>query len=105
MREVLEKFDLGNTISKLDEAGLLFQVVQRFGDPMVDLHPDAVDNGGSRAIVHTPRRIQAVRDLPREHAGRDARERPVVREHEHGASAEPQVERVEEGRRRRTCTS
>ena len=44
MREVLEKFDFDNTIAKLDEAGLLFQVVQRFADPRVDLHPDAVDN-------------------------------------------------------------
>ncbi|MCG2814582.1 MAG: type I restriction-modification system subunit M [Candidatus Aminicenantes bacterium] len=44
MREVLEKFDFDNTISKLDEAGLLFQVAQRFGDPKVDLHPDVVDN-------------------------------------------------------------
>ena len=44
MREVLEKFDFDNTISKLDESGLLFQVMQRFGDPRVNLHPDAVDN-------------------------------------------------------------
>ena len=44
MREVLEKFDFDNTIAKLDEAGLLFQVVQRFGDPKVNLHPDVVDN-------------------------------------------------------------
>ena len=44
MREVLEKFDFDNTIAKLDEAGLLFLVVQRFGDPKVDLHPDAIDN-------------------------------------------------------------
>ena len=42
MREVLEKFDFDNTISKLDEAGLLFQVVERFKN--VDLHPDAIDN-------------------------------------------------------------
>ena len=42
MREVLEKFDFDNTISKLDEAGLLFQVMERFKN--VDLHPDAVDN-------------------------------------------------------------
>jgi type I restriction enzyme M protein len=44
MREVLEKFDFDNTISKLDEGGLLFQVMQRFGDPRVNLHPDVVDN-------------------------------------------------------------
>ena len=42
MREVLEKFDFDNTISKLDEAGLLFQVMERFR--VVDLHPDKVDN-------------------------------------------------------------
>ena len=42
MREVLERFDFDNTISKLDEAGLLFQVLERFRT--VDLHPDRVDN-------------------------------------------------------------
>lgn len=42
MREVLEKFDFDNTISKLDEAGLLFQVFERF--KKVDLHPDRIDN-------------------------------------------------------------
>jgi len=42
MREVLEKFDFDNTISKLDETGLLFQVLERFKN--VDLHPDKVDN-------------------------------------------------------------
>jgi type I restriction enzyme M protein len=42
MREVLERFDFDNTIGKLDEAGLLFQVIERF--KRVDLHPDKVDN-------------------------------------------------------------
>lgn len=42
MREVLERFDFDNTITKLDEAGLLFKVVERFKN--VDLHPDKVDN-------------------------------------------------------------
>ncbi len=42
MREVLEKFDFDNTISKLDEAGLLFQVLERFKN--VDLHPKRIDN-------------------------------------------------------------
>ncbi len=42
MREVLERFDFDNTISKLDEAGLLFQVLERIRT--VDLHPDKVDN-------------------------------------------------------------
>ena len=42
MREVLERFDFDNTISKLDEAGLLFQVLERFR--AIDLHPDKIDN-------------------------------------------------------------
>ena len=49
MREVLENFDFDNTISKLDEAGLLFLVVQRFGDPKVRLHPG---RGGQRDDGH-----------------------------------------------------
>ena len=44
MRDVLDHFDFDNTISKLDEAGLLYLVMQRFGDPRVQLHPDAIDN-------------------------------------------------------------
>jgi type I restriction enzyme M protein len=42
MREVLEKFDFDNTITRLNEAGLLFQVLERFKN--VDLHPDQIDN-------------------------------------------------------------
>jgi len=42
MREVIDKFDFDNTIAKLDESGLLFQVMERFGN--VDLHPDRVPN-------------------------------------------------------------
>lgn len=42
MKEVLEKFDFENTIKKLNEAGLLFQVTERF--KTIDLHPDKVSN-------------------------------------------------------------
>jgi type I restriction enzyme M protein len=42
MREVLERFDFDNTVSKLDEAGLLFQVLERFKN--VELHPNKIDN-------------------------------------------------------------
>jgi type I restriction enzyme M protein len=42
MREVLEKFDFNNTISKLEEAGLLFLVMEKFKN--IDLHPDVVPN-------------------------------------------------------------
>ena len=42
MREVIEKFDFDNTITKLEASDLLFKVVERFKN--VDLHPDRVDN-------------------------------------------------------------
>lgn len=42
MREVLEKFDFDNTISRLEESGLLFKVLERFKN--VNLHPGRVDN-------------------------------------------------------------
>ena len=69
MREVLEKFDFDNTISKLDEAGLLFQVVQRFGDPKVNLHPDAVDNAAMGTLFEELIRKfnEALNENPGEH--------------------------------------
>ena len=69
MREVLEKFDFDNTISKLDESGLLFQVVQRFGDPRVNLHPDAVDNAAMGTIFEELIRKfnEALNENPGEH--------------------------------------
>ncbi len=69
MREVLEKFDFNNTISKLDEAGLLFQVMQRFGDPKVNLHPDAVDNATMGTIFEELIRKfnEALNENPGEH--------------------------------------
>ena len=42
MREVIEKFDFENTIRRLDEEDLLFQVMERFAG--IDLHPDKVPN-------------------------------------------------------------
>ncbi|MCE8423511.1 MAG: SAM-dependent DNA methyltransferase [Candidatus Methanoperedens sp.] len=42
MREVLEKFDFNSTISRLDEAGLLFLVLEKF--KTIDLHPEKVAN-------------------------------------------------------------
>jgi len=42
MREVIEKFDFHNTIDRLDQAGLLFKVMERFKN--VDLHPSKVPN-------------------------------------------------------------
>lgn len=67
MREVLEKFDFDNTISKLDEAGLLFQVVERFKN--VDLHPDRIDNPTMGTIFEALIRKfnEALNENPGEH--------------------------------------
>ena len=67
MREVLEKFDFDNTISKLDEAGLLFQVLERFKD--VDLHPSKVDNPTMGTIFEELLRKfnEALNENPGEH--------------------------------------
>ena len=40
--EAIARFGFDDQIKKLDEAGLLYQVVARFAD--VDLHPDVVSN-------------------------------------------------------------
>jgi type I restriction enzyme M protein len=42
MRDVLEKFNFDNTITQLQNANLLYLVVERFGG--IDLHPDRVSN-------------------------------------------------------------
>ena len=67
MREVLEKFDFDNTISKLDEAGLLFQVLERFKN--VDLHPDRIDNPTMGTIFEELLRKfnEAMNENPGEH--------------------------------------
>ena len=42
IREVIEKFDFDNTITKLDDVELLYLILERFKN--VDLHPDKVSN-------------------------------------------------------------
>ena len=67
MREVLERFDFDNTISKLDEAGLLFRVLEMFGK--VELHPDQVDNATMGTIFEEliRRFNEALNENPGEH--------------------------------------
>jgi type I restriction enzyme M protein len=67
MREVIERFDFDNTISRLDEAGLLFRVLERFKN--VDLHPDKVDNPTMGTIFEEliRRFNEALNENPGEH--------------------------------------
>jgi type I restriction enzyme M protein len=74
MREVLEKFDFDNTISKLNEAGLLFQVLERFKN--VDLHPDKIDNPTMGMIFEEL--IRKFNEALNEHPGEHFTPRDVV---------------------------
>jgi type I restriction enzyme M protein len=67
MREVLEKFDFDNTLGKLEEAGLLFRVLERFRN--VDLHPEKVDNATMGTIFEEliRRFNEALDENPGEH--------------------------------------
>ena len=67
MREVLERFHFDNTINTLDEAGLLFQVVELFRK--VDLHPERVDNPTMGTIFEELLRRfnEALNENPGEH--------------------------------------
>lgn len=67
MRDVLEKFDFDNTIDKLDEAGLLFRVLDRFCN--IDLHPDSIDNATMGTIFEELIRKfnEALNENPGEH--------------------------------------
>ena len=67
MREVLEKFDFDNTITRLDESGLLFKVLERFKN--VNLHPDVIDNSTMGTIFEELIRKfnEALNENPGEH--------------------------------------
>ena len=67
MKEVLDRFDFHNTITKLDDAGLLFLVLERFGS--VDLHPNVVDNHAMGEIFEEliRRFNEALNENPGEH--------------------------------------
>jgi type I restriction enzyme M protein len=67
MREVLEKFDFLNTLAKLDDAGLLFLVMERF--KTVDLRPDRISNHGMGTVFEelVRRFNEALNENPGEH--------------------------------------
>lgn len=67
MREVIEKFDFDNTITKLAEADLLYLVMERFKN--TDLSPAAVDNHAMGTIFEELIRKfnEALNENPGEH--------------------------------------
>jgi type I restriction enzyme M protein len=57
-RVIFEQFDFGNTITKMDKAGVLYKIAKNFAE--IDLHPDVVPNRiMSNVYEHLIRRFGA----------------------------------------------
>ena len=75
MREVIERFDFDNTIKKLDEANLLFMVMERFKN--IDLHPNTVSNAEMGLIFEEL--IRKFNEASNENPGEHFTPREVIR--------------------------
>lgn len=73
-QEILEKFDFGHQIERLDEAGILYQVVVSFAE--MDLHPDEVPNEEMGYIYEEL--IRKFSELSNETAGEHFTPREVI---------------------------
>ncbi len=74
-QEVLEKFDFGHQIDRLEDADLLYQVVRKFRE--IDLHPDEVPNEEMGYIYEEL--IRKFSELSNETAGEHFTPREVIR--------------------------
>jgi type I restriction enzyme M protein len=74
-RDIFERYDFQVQIDKLESAGLLYLVVQRFAS--VNLHPDAVDNHKMGLIFEDL--IRRFAELSNETAGEHYTPRDVIR--------------------------
>ncbi len=74
-REIIEYFSFSDHITRLDEADLLFMVVQRFAE--FDLHPDAVSNTEMGYVFEEL--IRKFSELSNETAGERFTPREVIR--------------------------
>ena len=75
MRQVIENFNLRNTVETLHQAGLLYQVVQAFAQ--ADLHPDVVSNHLMGAVFEEL--IRRFNEASNENPGEHFTPRDVVR--------------------------
>jgi type I restriction enzyme M protein len=74
-RDVIEKFDFGVQIDRLDRANLLYKVLARFAD--LDLHPDRISNISMGAIYEEL--VRRFSELSNETAGEHFTPREVIR--------------------------
>ncbi len=75
MYNILENFEFDNEIKKLDEANLLYLIIQRFND--MDLHPDVVSNHEMGTIFEEL--IRKFSEQSNETAGEHFTPREVIR--------------------------
>jgi type I restriction enzyme M protein len=73
-REIIEKFEFNHQIDRLDDANLLYKVVQSFTE--IDLHPDDVDNEEMGYIYEEL--IRKFSELSNETAGEHFTPREVI---------------------------
>lgn len=75
IREILKSFGTWDEIKRLDEAGLLYEVVRKFAE--IDLHPATVSNAVMGQIYEEL--IRRTADLSNEEAGEHYTPREVIR--------------------------
>ncbi|HQR53616.1 MAG TPA: class I SAM-dependent DNA methyltransferase, partial [Burkholderiales bacterium] len=75
VRDVFERYNFQNEIARLDSAGLLYKVVQKF--TTIDLHPDAVSNADMGSVFEEL--IRRFAELSNATAGEHYTPRQVVR--------------------------
>lgn len=74
-RDIFERYDFSVQIERLENANLLYQVVQKFAN--VNLHPDAVDNAAMGLVFEEL--IRRFAELSNETAGEHYTPREVIR--------------------------
>lgn len=77
VRHIFNKFEFEKEIEKLDKANRLFQVVQAFASPDVDLHPDRVPNTAMGHVFEDL--IRRFNEAANEEAGDHFTPREVIR--------------------------
>ncbi len=75
VRDIFERFDFHTQIDKLDKAGLLYLVAEKFA--AINLHPDAVSNAQMGAVFEEL--IRKFAELSNETAGEHFTPREVIR--------------------------
>lgn len=75
VRDIFESFDFHTQIDRLDKAGLLYLITEKFAN--IDLHPEAIDNAQMGAVFEEL--IRKFAELSNETAGEHFTPREVIR--------------------------